>query len=241
MTIPVIINGANGRMGQEAVIAIENDTELELVAALGRGDDLAKNIRDTKAKVVVDLTTPEVVYQNTKTIMENGASPVIGTSGFTPAQIEELINLSKKEKIGGLIAPNFSIAAILTMRAAKMAAAYMPDVEIIEYHHNKKIDAPSGTALKTAELINEARKQAPAELPNPNPNARGHMHHDVPIHSLRLPGIVAKEDVIFGAPDETFTISHNSLHRKCFMPGIVFSCKKVVDLHELVYGLDNLL
>ncbi len=241
MTISVIINGARGRMGQEAVIAIENDPDLHLAAALTRGDNLGDSIRDTKAQVVVDLTTPEVVFENTKIIMENNACPVIGTSGLTLLQIETLQNLSQKQKRGGLIAPNFSLGAVLLMQASAMIAQYLPNVEIIEFHRAGKKDAPSFTAKKTAEMINNARKQAPGEIVGKDLDARGHNHHDIQIHSVRLPGVVAQQDVVFGGVDETLTISHNSLHRKSFMPGIVLACKKVPSLHELVYGLEHLL
>lgn len=241
MTISVIINGAHGRMGQEAVIAVENDPALALVAALTRGDDLSASIKDTKAQVVVDLTTPDSVFENTKIIIENDACPVIGTSGLTLPQIEEIQHISQKRKRGGLIAPNFSLGAVLLMQASALVAQYLPDAEIIEYHRAGKKDAPSFTAKKTAEMINNARKQAAPEIVGKDLDARGHNHHDVQIHSLRLPGVVAQQDVVFGGVDETLTISHNSLHRKSFMPGIVLSCKKVPSLDQVVYGLEHLL
>jgi 4-hydroxy-tetrahydrodipicolinate reductase len=241
MSINVIVNGAGGRMGQEAVIAVENDPHLNLAAALVRGDDLARTIRDTKANVVVDLTTPEVVYENTRAILENSACPVIGTSGLTPAQIEELTHISKQQKLGGVIAPNFCLGVVLMMQAAEKIAAYMPEVEIIEYHRAGKKDAPSATAIKTAGMINNNRRNAPHKYEESNANPRGEIHNDVAIHSVRLPGVIAKQEVIFGGMDETLTISHNTLHRKSFMPGIILSCKKVVDLRELVYGLEHLL
>lgn len=243
-TISVIINGAKGKMGSEAVIAVNNDPALTLVASLGRTDDLAKTIRDTKADCVVDLTTPDAVYKNAKIIIENNAHPIIGTTGLSAQQILELQELCAAKKLGGLIAPNFSLGAVLMMQFAKQAAAFFPDVEIIEMHHEKKKDAPSGTAIKTAELIAEncdVKRKQPIDCHETLTGALGAKHCNIPIHSVRLPGLVAHQQVLFGGDNETLTIRHDSIHRKSFMPGIVLACKKVPALTELKYGLEHIL
>lgn len=243
-TITVIINGANGKMGSEAVAAVNNDPVLNLVAALGRNDDLGKTIRETNAMCVVDFTTPSTVFENTKTILENDAHPVIGTTGLTMEQIGELQKLALSKQLGGIIAPNFSIGAILMMQFAKRAAAFFPDVEIIEMHHEKKKDAPSGTAIKTAELIAENLDSSLKKIINcqeSHTGALGAKYKNIPIHSVRLPGFVAHQQVIFGGADESLTIRHDTIHRKCFMPGVVLACKKAPALTDLVYGLEHVI
>lgn len=241
--IRIIVNGAYGRMGQETVKAIENEPGFDLVAQLGHSDDLAKKIHETKANVVVDFTTPAVAYANTRIIIESNVHPVIGTTGLSPQQIAELQELSLKKKIGGVIAPNFSIGAVLLMKFARETARYFPHVEIIELHHDAKKDAPSGTALKTAEMIAENRREIPAEKTEQEilPGARGGIKNDIHIHSIRLPGLVAHEEVIFGGVNETLTLRHDSIHRSAFMPGVILTCKKVMELENLVYGLEKLL
>lgn len=243
MPIKVIVNGAKGRMGQEAAKAIEADPRFELVAQTGRADDLAAEIKKTKADVVVDLTTAESVYENTKTIITAGAHPVIGTTGLHPEQFMELKQLCAQKNLGGIVVPNFSIGAVLMMRYAKDAAKYLPDVEIIEMHHDGKLDAPSGTAIKTAELIHETRKTSPTEkqIKETVPGSRGAVKHDIHIHAVRLPGLVAHQQVLFGGNAETLTIRHDSMHRSCFMPGLLLACEKVKDFDTLMYGLEHLL
>ncbi len=220
MSIKVIINGAKGKMGREAVLAVTAEDELNCVAQMTRKDNLGQIIAKTEAHVVVDLTVPAAVYENACTIIEHGAHPVIGTTGLSPEQINDLKERCKAKKLGGVIAPNFSIGAVLMMQFAEQASRYYQDVEIIEAHHPQKLDAPSGTAIKTAALIDKG---------------------DIPIHSIRLPGIVAEQTVFFGAPHETLSIAHRSIHRGAFMPGIVLACKKVMGLDKLVYGLEHLL
>ncbi len=241
--ISVIINGANGKMGSETVIAVNNDPALELVASLNRHDDLGKTIRETRANCVIDFTSPQAAFQNTKIIIENNAHPIIGTTGLSSQQIAELQELAMQKKLGGLIAPNFSIGAVLMMHFSREAAAFFPDVEIIEMHHEKKKDAPSGTAIKTAELIAEnldASLKQTINCEESHPGALGAKYKDIPIHSVRLPGLVAHQQVIFGGHSETLTIRHDSIHRKCFMPGVVLACKKVAALNQLVYGLEHI-
>lgn len=240
MTIKVIVNGAKGKMGQVTVVAVTAEPKLELVAALDQQDDLAKAIKEHHANVVIDFTIPSTVYNNTKTIIQYGAHPVIGTTGLTLDQIHELQQLSAKKSLGGIIAPNFSLGAILMMRYAEDAARYFPDVEIIEMHHEKKVDAPSGTAAKTAEMIATTRS-AKHVLSSDSNRARGDHHQGVPIHSVRLPGLFAHQCVLFGGVGETLTIRHDAMNRDAMMPGVILSCQKVMELDCLVYGLENIL
>lgn len=230
-------------MGQLACDAIQQHPEFELLGGLGRSDDLAQAISELGASIVVDLTRADSAYQNTRTIIEQGAHPVIGTSGLLDKQIDELRELCALDNLGGLIVPNFSIAAVLMMQFAAKAAHYLPDVEIVEAHHPAKADAPSGTAMKTADVIAKARTRA-ANLPDCHeivPGALGALHHDVRIHSMRLPGTLAQQDVIFGQLGETLTLRHQTMDRLSFMPGVLLACQKVQNLDGLVYGLDQLL
>jgi 4-hydroxy-tetrahydrodipicolinate reductase len=240
--INVIVNGAQGRMGKVTVEAIQQEPALTLVAALGRGDNLAKCLKDTRPDIVIDFTAPEVVFNNAKTIIEANVCPIIGTSGLTPEQIDELTRECKQKTLGGLIAPNFSIGAVLLQKMAAMAAVYFPDVELIEMHHPMKKDAPSGTAMKTAKIIMAARQKEPSPIATaPSPALGDQRHGNVPIHSIRLPGLVAHEMVIFANPYETLTLRHDTLDRTCFMPGVIMACKKVMMLETMVYGLENLI
>ena len=241
--LKVIINGAKGRMGQEAVKAIEADDTLQLVAQTGRHDNLKHAIQEKHADVVVDLTTAEVVFENTQKIIEAGASPVVGTSGLTPEQFSQLQHLATEKQCAGIIVPNFSIGAVLMMRYAKDAAKYLPDVEIIEMHHDGKLDSPSGTAIKTAELISETRCFNKEDKTNKETltGARGATLNEIHIHAVRLPGLIAHQQVIFGGNAETLTIKHDSIHRSAFMPGLILACKRVKTLKGLVSGLEYLL
>ena len=253
--IKVIISGFKGRMGSTAVEMVNNDPKLELAALLDPFatekevagvpvfNDKADVLR-VAADVWVDFTIPDVAYDNTKFALENKICPVVGTTGFTEAQIAELIALSKSQKVGGLIAPNFAIGAILVMEFARKAAQYFPDVEIIELHHDKKKDAPSGTAIKTAELIKETRtykKQGAVDEVESIPGSRGAVFDGMRIHSVRLPGLVAHQEVIFGANGEGLTLRHDSYDRVSFMGGVNLGIKKVVNIDTLVYGLEHLL
>lgn len=239
--INIIVTGANGRMGKETVAAIQQEPDFKLVGALGRGDDLTRCIKDTRPDVVIDFTVPEVVFENSKKIIAENVCPIIGASGLTPDQIELLSKECKEKKLGGVIAPNFSIGVVLLQKMAMMAAEYFPDVEIIEMHHPMKKDAPSGTAIKTAKAIAAARKKSAAPIATAPAAALGDHSRDVPIHSIRLPGLVAHETAIFAGPYETLTIRHDTVDRKCFMPGVIIACKKVMMLDGMVYGLDSLL
>lgn len=239
----VIVNGAQGKMGRIACETLSQHPHFELVASLGRGDHLEQAIIDTKAEIVVELTRADCVFENTLTIINNDAHPVIGASGLLPEQIQTLEALSKDKYLGGIIVPNFSIAAVLMMRFAAIAAQFLPEVEIIETHHQQKLDAPSGTAMKTAEMIAAARqdKKAALALKELIPGARGGSHHEVNIHSLRLPGVLACQQVIFGNTGETLSITHNSIDRHSFMPGLILACEGVLKIDTLYYGLEHLL
>jgi 4-hydroxy-tetrahydrodipicolinate reductase len=242
--IAVIVNGAKGRMGREAVRAVEAQADLSLVAQTDLGDDLAVTVRETGARVVVDFTQPHVAVENTKKILQSGAHPVVGTTGFTREDIANLTQMASDLGRGGLIAPNFAIGAVLLMRFAAEAARYFPSVEVIELHHDQKLDAPSGTAIKTVELIRAAQPTKCEPHPEETetlPGARGARYLGVPIHSVRLPGYVAHEEVLLGGPGQVLTLRHDSLSRESFMPGVILAIRKVVHLKELVYGLETLL
>lgn len=243
MTTRVIVNGAAGKMGMLACQAIEAHADFELVGALSRQDDLEQLIQDKQADIVVDLTRADSVYSNSLTIIKAGAHPVIGTTGLLGEQIHYLQQLCEQKKLGGIIVPNFSIAAVLMMHFAAKAARFLPEVEIIEAHHQQKYDAPSGTAMKTAELIAEARQGDKNKLQSHEliSGARGALYQDIPIHSVRLPGILARQQVIFGNSGETLTIIHDSIDRSAFMPGLILSCQKVMQIDRLYYGLDKFL
>ena len=251
--LAVLVSGARGRMGQEVVAAVEAEADLDLVATTDLGDDLAGSIASSGARVVVDFTVPESAYVNAQTILESGACPVIGTTGFTQEQIASLEARSRELGRGGLIAPNFAIGAVLLMKFATVAARFLPDVEVIELHHDQKVDAPSGTALKTVELLREAldsRSPDEASASTERPavdeketvaGARGGRYLGIPIHSVRLPGYVAHEEVLFGGKGQVLSLRHDSLHRSSFMPGVVLAVRKVPQLDRLHYGLEQIL
>lgn len=244
MTIRVLVNGAKGRMGQECLRAVEGDPELDLAGATDLGDDLAGAIAQQQAEVVVDFTTAGAGFENARTIVAAGARPVVGTSGFTPEQVAELETMCAERRLGGLVAPNFAIGAVLMMRFSAEAAKHLPHVEIIELHHDGKAEAPSGTAIKTAQMIAAARPNAPpakVKEKELGPGARGTKNYPVPIHSVRLPGHVAHQETILGGLGETLRLRHDSISRECFMPGVMLAVRKVMDLDQLYYGLEHLL
>ena len=255
MSIRVIIAGFKGKMGQAACQMVLADPDLDLVAVLDpfesesewQGIPVFKDKADLasfEADVWVDFTTPAVAYENTRFALENGFAPVVGTTGFTSQEIEELKELSRSKGLGGLIAPNFALGAVLLMQFAAQAAKYFPNVEIIELHHDKKKDAPSGTAVKTAELISQVRQPKEQGAPDEEeslPGARGANYQGMHIHSVRLPGLVAHQEVIFGSQGEGLTLRHDSYDRVSFMTGVNLGVKEVVKRHELVYGLEHLL
>ena len=241
MSIKVIVAGFKGRMGSTAVEMVKGDDELTLAALL---DPFAAEKEVDGVPVFTDKADLVGFDANTHFALENGFAPVVGTTGFTEAQIQKLTDLSKDKSIGGLIAPNFAIGAILLMKFAAEASKYFPDLEIIELHHDKKKDAPSGTAVKTAELIREVReskRQGAEDEMETLAGARGAEFDGFRIHSVRLPGLVAHQEVIFGAQGEGLTLRHDSYDRISFMGGVNLGIKEVVKRDQLVYGLEHLL
>jgi 4-hydroxy-tetrahydrodipicolinate reductase len=241
--IRVLVNGALGKMGSEAAKAINNTDGLALVAEAKRGDDLAALIAESGAEVVVDFTNAATVFENASQIIAAGVYPVIGTTGLLPEQINALKQQCDAKKLGGIIAPNFSIGALLLLRYAEDCVRYFPHVEIIEMHHEQKIDAPSGTALHTAAKMAAVKAEIVA---NPKEKelfsgARGARYQGIPIHSIRLPGLMAHEEVIFGGLGQTLTLRHDAQSRAAFMPGVCLACKKVTELQTLIYGLEHIL
>jgi 4-hydroxy-tetrahydrodipicolinate reductase len=244
MPIKILVNGAFGRMGQMTVKTIKANPRLELVGQTGREYDLKKAIMDSHAQVVIDFTHPDSVFKNTSTIIEAGSHPVIGTTGLSMDQIRTLQDKSAALKLGGIIAPNFSLGAVLMMKYAREVVKYMPHVEIIEMHHDNKADSPSGTALRSAEMLASAMATVnqPAKTCRETvPGARGANYHNIPIHAVRLPGFLAHQQIIFGDTGETLTFRHDSIDRQCFMPGVTLACEKVIKLDHLVYGLEEIL
>lgn len=241
--IKILVNGANGKMGQAACKAIENDKDLDLVSCADSADNLKEAIGASKVDVVVDFTAASVAYQNASIILESGVHPVIGTTGFLGSQIDELQKLAAEKNLGGLIAPNFSISAVLMIKYAQDAVKYLPDVEIIELHHDRKEESPSGTAMQTASLVSKAREKelstrASRELV---PGARGAKCHDIQVHSVRLPGLIAHQEIIFGGDGQSLLLRSDAYNRSSFMPGVLFACKKVLSLDKLYYGLEQIL
>ncbi|SDJ67750.1 4-hydroxy-tetrahydrodipicolinate reductase [Sediminibacillus albus] len=262
--VRVIVAGPRGKMGSEALRMIEKEEGLELAACIDRKhngeqvkdlkglpafdafiyEDIEECFQAVEADILVDLTTPAFGYKHTKTALEYGIRPVVGTTGFTTAQLEELTDLAEEKELGVVIAPNFALGAVLMMQFSKWAAKYFPDVEIIERHHDNKLDAPSGTAVKTAQLIQEARESKQQGHPQEKETIEGARGADIDgmkIHSVRLPGLVAHQEVVFGSSGQNLTIKHDSFHRESFMSGVKLAIDHVQKLDVLVYGLENLL
>lgn len=242
----VAVVGAKGRIGSEAVRAVEAADDMELVAALGRGDRL-EALTEAGAQVVVELTHPDSVMDNLEFCVRNGIHGVVGTTGWTEDRLAKLTSwLEASPETGVLIAPNFSIGAVLTMTFAQKAARFFESVEVVELHHPNKADAPSGTATRTAQLIAAARREAGC-APQPDATttalegARGADVDGVPVHSVRLRGLLAHQEVLLGDTGETLTIRHDSLHHSCFMPGILLGARRVVSTPGLTFGLEHFL
>jgi 4-hydroxy-tetrahydrodipicolinate reductase len=244
--IRVGVLGARGKMGATVVDAVTNAPGMEVVAALDLGDSLDALLAN-KAEVVVDFTTPDAVMGNLEFLITNGIHAVVGTTGFDEKRIATLTaHVAKHPKVGVLIAPNFGLGAILMMEFAKKAAPLFESVEIVELHHPHKVDAPSGTAKRTAELISQARTNAKsAPMPDATKEeldgARGANVDGVHIHSVRARGFVAHQEVIFGGVGETLTIRHDSLDRQSFMPGVLLGITRVIKRPGLTFGLENFL
>ena len=244
--VRVGVLGARGRMGTEVCRAVNASEDLELVAMVDDGDWLF-NVSDAGADVVVDFTTPDVVMDNLHWCIDQGINAVIGTSGFTESRLERVRSwLSHRPELGVIIAPNFAIGAVLMMEAAARAARYFESVEIVEMHHPGKLDAPSGTALRTAQMIAEARAAAglgpaPDATKDEIAGARGADLAGVRVHSLRAAGLVAHQEVLLGTNGETLTIRHDSYDRQSFMPGVLLAVRSVMKRPGLTVGLGALL
>ena len=250
MAITVVVSGADGRMGREVVKAVEGAPDLQLIGTAEFGEDLNAILSRLNPDAMVDFTTPESAMPNIRTALKNGVVPIVGTTGISAEDRAEVASLCKETDTGALIAPNFALGAVLLMRFSREAAANFPDAEVIEMHHERKLDAPSGTASATAEGIAEGRQGAaqtalPAGAFEKIPGSRGgKAAGDVPVHSVRLPGFVASEMVIFGGLGQTLTLRHDTIDRSSFMPGVLLALRKVPHLAEkarLVYGLENLM
>jgi 4-hydroxy-tetrahydrodipicolinate reductase len=259
--IKVIVAGALGKMGKMAVETfLNNSDKFELKAGIVRNvketdpktlkyfeennvhvsDNLEAEIHKGDVDVLVELTTPDSVFKNSKLALENGVRPVIGATGLSDEDILELSKKSQSSQTGAIIAPNFAIGAILMMKFAAEAVKYMDRYEIIEKHHENKLDSPSGTAIKTAKLMSENAK-GPNKTTFKDQKARGELFYDIPIHSLRLQGYVASQEVILGGLGQTLTLKHDTIDRSSFMPGILLASEKVVELNKLIYGLENII
>jgi len=243
--IKVGVLGSRGRMGSEVVKAVTEAQDLELVAQLDLGDSL-DSLVSSGAQVVVDFTTPDSVMANLEFLIKNNISAVVGTTGFDEARISQIKSLLASSKSGVLIAPNFAIGAVLMMEFATKAAKYFESAEIIELHHPNKVDAPSGTAARTAELMSKARKEAglgamPDATTSSLDGARGATVGDIPVHSVRLRGLVAHQEVLLGGIGETLSIRHDSIDRVGFMPGVLLGVRQVVSHPGLTFGLENLM
>jgi 4-hydroxy-tetrahydrodipicolinate reductase len=244
--LAVAVLGAGGRMGSEAVRAVEAAPDLELVAALKRGDSLDELV-SAGAQVVVDLTTPESTEANVRFAVEHGMHAVVGTTGWDEAKRASLAQLLEQHAgTGVLIAPNFALGSVLASSFAATAAKYFESVEIIELHHPDKVDAPSGTAIRTAQLVAAAREAAdvpagPDATTKALDGARGADVDGVRVHSVRLRGLVAHQEVLLGGPGEQLTIRHDSFDRASFMPGVLLGVRTVTGRPGLTYGLDGYL
>ena len=265
-TIPVVVIGALGKMGLETVEAVKSTSTLDLVARIDSQLDscpqagdftsldqlMDANIVDPKATrtVLIDFTRPDVVESNLTRALPLGFDCVVGTTGLSDAQLDALNQLIYDDRCL-FIAPNFAIGAVLMMQIAQQVIPYMPQVEVIEFHHDNKLDAPSGTAKRTAELLAEVRAKALPDFKPTAPGAetelpgcagaRGALVDDIPVHSVRVPGYVAHQEVIFGGLGQTLTVRHDSIHRNSFMPGVVLACEQVVKHSGLIIGLENLM
>lgn len=269
--IPVIVTGAAGKMGREVIKAVAQEGDLRLYAAVDRNPEvfgldagelvglealnieltheleptLAAAAQEKQPCVMVDFTHPKSVYSNIRAAIAYGVYPVIGTTGLSDEQMEDLAKFTEKASMGCLIIPNFSIGMVLLQQAAIQASQYFDHVEIIELHHNQKADAPSGTAVKTAQLLGELGKTynpTVVEEKEHLAGARGSLaSENIRIHSVRLPGLIAHQEVLFGAPGQLYTLRHDTSDRACYMPGVLLSIRKVTQLQTLIYGLEKIL
>ena len=274
-TIPVLVSGALGRMGSEVVNSVLNSQDCELFAAIdtnkknnGKNISQLLNLKpsdvyvsndlegslcsisqeyrnETINPVLVDFTHPDSVFENTRSAIAYGISPIVGTTGLTTSQIDDLSIFAQKAGVGCAIIPNFSVGMVLLQQAAAVAAKFYDNIELIEMHHNQKADSPSGTCIKTAEMIEEYPKKYNEDLVKESESlngVRGGVRDSgINIHSIRLPGLLAHQVVIMGSPGETYTIRHDTIDRKAYMPGVMQAIRKISNFNSLVYGLEKLI
>lgn len=248
--IKVAVCGAMGKMGKEVCQAVLDCPDTELVAKIDiASDEMYHHIEDANRvvdiDVLVDFTQPKSIFENAKYCLNNGIKIVIGTTGLKDEEIEFLKKLSQEKNTGCLIAPNFSTGAVLMMMFARQAAKYFNNAEIIELHHNQKKDAPSGTAIKTAAMMAEVKddftKNNCPETETIEGARGGNSYSNIHIHSVRMPGYIASQEVIFGSSGQIMTIRHDSMDRKCYMQGVLLAVKHVAEKNDFVYGLDNIM
>ncbi|HLS04647.1 MAG TPA: 4-hydroxy-tetrahydrodipicolinate reductase [Actinomycetales bacterium] len=245
-TIKVAVLGARGRMGSHVVSAVEAATDMSVVAQIDVDDDLDKQLADSGAQVAVDFTLPSVTEANVTALIAAGIHAVVGTTGWDEEALARIEKQIAGRNVGVLIAPNFSLSAVLAMNFAQQAAQWFESAEVIELHHPDKVDAPSGTAVHTAEMIARVRREADlGEMPDATTQAldgaRGALVAGVPVHSVRLRGLVAHEEILFGGPGEQLTIRTDSFDRISFMPGVLAAIRKIGQRPGLTVGLDQLL
>lgn len=262
--VKIVVAGPRGKMGSEAVKLVDRTDHFSLTAVVDSKQtgetvkdikglpsldapvytDLDVCLSEVECDVLIDLTTPEYGKKHMEIAFQHNVRPVVGTTGFSNEDVENLSKLADQKGIGAIIAPNFAIGAVLMMKFASMAAKYFPDVEIIEQHHDRKLDAPSGTAVKTAKMISEVREQKEQGHEDEKEDlegARGADYEGMRIHSVRLPGLVAHQEVLFGGEGQTLKIRHDSMHRGSFMPGVQLAVETVLKIDQLVYGLENIM
>ena len=247
--INIAVCGSNGKMGQEVVKAVNNSEDMNLVAQIDILNGEFATIQDAKNSVkidvLIDFTQPASIYENALYCLNNDIKIVIGTTGLSDIQIDELRKLSEKKRVACLIAPNFSTGAVLLMKFAQMASKYFDNAEIIELHHNQKKDAPSGTAVKTAHMMAEAKNDfTKGNCPEKETieGARGGVaYNNIHIHSVRMPGYIASQEVLFGANGQLMSIRHDSMNRECYMSGVLMATRYVFENNKFIYGLDNIM
>lgn len=247
--IKVAVCGSNGKMGQEVVKAVANSEDMSLVAQVDIYNGQFSTIKDAKNSVdidvLIDFTQPASIYENALYCLNNNIKIVIGTTGLSDSQINELRNLSNQTSTACLIAPNFSTGAVLLMKFAQIASKYFDNAEIIELHHNQKKDAPSGTAIKTAQLMAEANEDFTKgncpEKETIEGSRGGVSYNNIHIHSVRMPGYIASQEVLFGANGQVMTLRHDSMNRECYMNGVLLATRYVAENNNFVYGLENIM
>ena len=241
--VSVLVCGALGKMGRTVVAAVETADDMTLAAAVDIGDDLDSALA-TGVDVLVDFTAPQSAFANATAALAHGVAPVIGTTGMPADELDQLAAHARRAEVGGAVIPNFAIGAVLMMRLAETAAPYFDAVEIIEGHSEAKLDAPSGTAVATARRLASARRR-PFAYSRPEAvtleHARGAEHDSIAVHSLRLPGLVADQEVVFGAMGQTLTIAHRTTSRDAFMPGVLATIRAVADTGRFYRSLDEVL